>query len=281
MLQIDDRLGSYRIGAAEPFIMSVQMRAMSGSGIIDWSARRLVLSFYESGQTLIHQIEGVYTNDPSGPFFAFVRDGRFSKGLLGKSVQVELAERLLDGKDIISIGSLTVNASSDGVASFGRIIGNIDARFTLYFDAIGQIALVEQDLLRFPGLPLTPAPIIDTRAGIGTDGTPMVGETFTGIDPVGNGPVVARRWIIGGETVSTDQTFTSAVAGPLTFAGDVKGPDGTTLTSSSTIMVIPRPAPAPTIRYGLSFDGPVDPGTTPRAFFSDPFFSDPFFRTGA
>ena len=106
MLQIDDRLASYRIGAGEPWIMSVQMKMMAGSAIINWSQRRLVLSFYEPGRVLFHQIEGVYSSDPSGAYFAFVRDGRFSESLLGRSVQVELAERTFNGRDIIATGSL-------------------------------------------------------------------------------------------------------------------------------------------------------------------------------
>ena len=59
MLRIDDRLGSYNIAAGEPWIMSVQMRAMQGSAIINWSARRLVLSFCKPSRELCDQIEGV------------------------------------------------------------------------------------------------------------------------------------------------------------------------------------------------------------------------------
>jgi hypothetical protein len=220
--------------------MSVQMRAFSGSAIIDWSRRRLVLSFYEGGRTLIEQIEGVYTNDTTGPFFAFVRDGRFTESLLGKSVQVELAERLRDGRAVIATGSLAIGASSLGVTSFGQIIGNVDARFTFYFDTVGLIKLIEQDLLAFPGQPVTPAPIFDTRAGIQSDGTPQGGETLTGVDPTGNGPIVARRWLLNGVIVSETQTYTIPVGatGTLRYEADLKGPDGTVETDWSTTAVI-------------------------------------------
>jgi hypothetical protein len=237
MLRIDDRLGSYAIAAGEAWIMSVQMKAMVGNAIIDWSTRRLVLSFYGPGRTMVEQIEGVYSSDASGAYFAFVRDGRFSEGLLDKSVQVELAERLLDGRAIIATGSLAVAASSDSISSFGTVIGRVDARFTLYFTPSGLISLIEQDLLPYAGVPITPGPVITTPAGISSDGTPQVGETLTGIDPVGNGPIVARRWIAGASTVAMVQTYAPTAAGSLRYEADLQGPDGTIATSGSTITV--------------------------------------------
>jgi len=240
MLQIDDRLASYRIGAGEPWIMSVQMKMMAGSAIINWSQRRLVLSFYEPGRVLFHQIEGVYSSDPSGAYFAFVRDGRFSESLLGRSVQVELAERTFNGRDIIATGSLSVSTSSAGVASFGSIIGRVEARFTLYFTASNLIALVEQELLPYGGIPITPGPVIDTPAAINSDGTPQVGETFILVRPTGNGPVVAERLLENGIDVFGevgDRKFTGRVAGPLRYEADLQGPDGTILTSGSDIVV--------------------------------------------
>jgi hypothetical protein len=246
MLQIDDRLASYRIGAGEAWIMSVQMKTMVGSAIIDWSTRRLVLSFYGPGRALVEQIEGVYSSDATGAYFAFIRDGRFSESLLGKSVQVELAERLLEGRAVIATGPLTVAATSDGVSSFGSIIGRIDARFTFYFSATGLLSLIEQELLPYAGVPITPGPVIATPAGINSDGTPQVGETLTGIDPTGNGPIVARRWIRSGATVATTQTYTPTATGTLRFEADLQGPDNTTATSGSDIVVqAATPAPTP------------------------------------
>jgi len=237
VLKIGDRLETYTIGAGEPWIQSVQMRTMSGSAVIDWSSRKLALSFYGPGRTLVTQIEGVYTSDATGAYFAFVRDGRFSEKLFGQAVSVELAERLLDGKDIIATGGLSVVTSSEGVASFGVTIGRIDCRFTLYFNAIGIISLVEQDLLPYGGVPVTPGPVITTRASIASDGTPQLGETLTGIDPVGNGSVVARRWMIGTATVSIQSTYVPTAVGSLRFEADLQGPDGTIATSTSTIAV--------------------------------------------
>ncbi len=89
-------------------------------------------------------------------------------------------------------------------------------------------------------------PIILTPAAINSDGTPQVGETLTGIDPVGNGPVVARRWIAGGATVAITQTYAPTAAGPLRYEADLQGPDGTILTSGSDIVVQAAPV-APTI----------------------------------
>jgi len=98
------------------------------------------------------------------------------------------------------------------------------------------------------------APAITTPAGIQSDGTPQVGETLTGIDPVGNGPIVARRWIAGGVTVATAQTYAPTAAGSLRYEADLQGPDGTTATSGSTITV--AASGTPVISYGLSADGP-------------------------
>ena len=152
-------------------------------------------------------------------------------------MQVELAERLLEGRAVIATGPLTVASTSDGVTSFGSIIGRIDARFTFYFSATGLLSLIEQELLPYGGIPVTPGPVITTRASIASDGTPQLGETLTGIDPVGNGSVVARRWMIGTATVSIQSTYVPTAVGSLRFEADLQGPDGTIATSTSTIAV--------------------------------------------
>ena len=123
------------------------------------------------------------------------------------------------------------------MASFGSIIGRVEARFTLYFTASNLIALVEQELLPYGGIPVTPGAVITSPAAINSDGTPQVGETLTGIDPIGNGSVVARRWIANGATVAITQTYAPTAAGPLRYEADLQGPDGTILTSGSDIVV--------------------------------------------
>ena len=249
MLRIDDRLGSYAIAAGEAWIMSVQMKAMTGNAIIDWSQRKLVQSFYGPDRTLIDQIEGVYSSDASGAYFAFIRDGRFSESLLDKLVQVELAERLLEGRSIIATGGLTVAKSAAGVVSFGSAIGRVDCRFTLYFTPSNIVSLIEQELLPYGGVPVTPGPVILTPAAINSDPTPQVGETFTLVRPTGNGPVVAERLLENGMDVWSEVNnlrFTARVAGSLRYEADLQGPDGTTATSGSTITVAAAPS-GPTI----------------------------------
>lgn len=263
MLRIDDRLGSYAIAAGEAWIMSVQMRRMQGSAIIDWSQRRLVQSFYSASRELIDQIEGVYTSDASGAYFAFIRDGRFSESLFQKSVQVELAERLLEGRAIIATGPLTVAPSSLGVTSFGSAIGRVDARFTLYFGTAGLIELIEQDLLPYGGTPVTPAPVITSPAAINSDGTPQVGEVLTGVDPVVTyGNVTARRWLLGSTTLATTQTYTPAATGDHRFQADIKGADGSTVQSTATITVAAAAAPAPSFTVQPSISGTPQVGQT-------------------
>lgn len=259
MLKIDDRLGSYNIAAGEPWIMSVQMRAMQGSAIINWSARRLTLSFYKPSRELVDQIEGVYTSDASGAYFAFVRDGRFSESLYGQSLQVELAERLLEGRAIISTGPLAIVPSSNGVSSFGSVIGRVDARFTLYFDNAGLIALIEQDLLPYGGTPVTPAPVITTPAAISNDGTPQIGETFTGVLPTGTGfRTVTPAWLRGTTVLSTPGTspYVGDFAGDLTFEATITGNDGSTVRSRSTI-TINAATPTATVDNTLANDSTV------------------------
>lgn len=263
MLRIDDRLGSYSIAAGEAWIMSVQMKRMQGSAIIDWSQRRLVLSFYEESRALFTQIEGVYTNDATGAYFAFVRDGRFSESLYGRQLQVELAERLLEGRAIIATGPLTVAPSASGVLSFGSAIGRVDARFTLYFGTAGLIELIEQELLPYGGNPVTPAPVITSPAAIGSDGTPQVGEVLTGVDPVVTyGSVTARRWLLGSTTLATTQTYTPAATGDHRFQADIKGADGSTVQSTATITVAAATAPAPSFTAQPSISGTPQIGQT-------------------
>lgn len=263
MLRIDDRLGSYAIAAGEAWIMSVQMKRMQGSSIIDWSQRRLVLSFYENSRALFTQIEGVYTSDATGAYFAFVRDGRFSELLFGKQLQVELAERLLEGRAIIATGPLTVAPSASGVLSFGSAIGRVDARFTLYFGTTGLIDLIEQELLPYGGNPVTPAPVITSPAAINSDGTPQVGEVLTGVDPVVTyGSVTARRWLLGSTTLATTQTYTPTATGDHRFQADIKGADGSTVQSTATITVAAATVPAPSFTVQPSISGTPQVGQT-------------------
>jgi hypothetical protein len=266
MLKIGDRLDRYAIAAGEAWIQSVQMRTSVGNAIIDWSNRKLVLSFYGPGRRLVDQIEGVYSDDASGAYFAFVRDGRFTEALFGKALQVELAERLLESKAVIATGALAIATSSDGVTSFGGIIGRVDARFTLYFTPSQQISLIEQELLPYAGVPITPGPGITTPAGISSDGTPQVGETLTGIDPTGNGPIVARRWMKAGATVATAQTYAPTATGALRFEADLQGPDGTIATSGSNILVQAAPEPVPDLSaYKIVIARDGEPMSAPLA----------------
>jgi hypothetical protein len=246
MLKIGDRLDSYTLAAGEPWIMSVQMRSMIGNTVLNWSQRRLVLSFYDVDRTKLDQIDGVYSSDASGAFFAFIRDGRFSEGLFGKAVQVELAERLQDGRSVIATGALSVVPSSLGVVTYGTIIGRVDARFSLYFNTAGLISLIEQELLPYAGASVPPPPTIQTPAAINSDGTPQVGEQLTGVDPVFQyASITRRRWLNGTTALATTSLYTPTATGALTWSVDGLGEDGSPITSASTVTVAAASAQPP------------------------------------
>ena len=160
-----------------------------------------------------------------------------------------------DGRAIISTGPLAIAPSSSGVSSFGSVIGRVDARFTLYFDNAGLISLIEQDLLPYGGTPVTPAPVITSPAAISNDGTPQIGESFTGVLPTGTGfKGVTAQWLRGTTVLSTPGTsaYVGDFAGDLTFEATITGNDGSTLKSRSTITVAAaQPVPA------FAFTGPA------------------------
>lgn len=142
---------------------------------------------------------------------------------------------LLNG---VAINGATLNAftpTQTGLHTFRVTALGTDGTETV---SSSSVTVLSADVL--------PGPSITTPADIQDDGTPQVGETLTGIDPVGNGPIVARRWIASGVTVATTQTYAPTAAGSLRFEADLQGPDGTTATSGSTITVSAAPS-GPTI----------------------------------
>lgn len=142
------------------------------------------------------------------------------------------------------IKSLVERSADDRV----RLAGVESVQALTYSQVITRLDLILSKLGINPPVDPDPdtGPVITTPAGISSDGTPQVGETLTGIDPVGNGPVVARRWISGASTVATTQAYTPTAAGSLRYEADIQGPDGTIATSGSTITVTAAPV-APTI----------------------------------
>lgn len=81
------------------------------------------------------------------------------------------------------------------------------------------------------------APVITQRAAIGSDGSPQVGEELTGVDPVGNYPVSARRWLRGSTFLTDLNRYTPQVEGDYDYEGTIAAPDGRTAVSRSTITV--------------------------------------------
>lgn len=241
MLIVGPKMDKIEAGAGEPFITSVQFRNADGDAL-DMTNRRVVMSFYKnSGRGLFAAIDGV----PAGPgILEFIRPGTFTESLYGQGLTVSLSERLLSGRQTLATGTVKIAATADPVESYGSLIGRTEVRLTLHLDELGEV-LRWGELIRRP-YANDGAPVIATPAGISSDGTPQVGETLTGIDPTGNGPIVARRWIAGGSTVATTQTYAPTVAGALRYEADLQGPDGTIATSGSTITVAAASV-APTI----------------------------------
>lgn len=233
MLNVSPKLDKYDIIAGEPWIMSVQFRDSETNDALDVGDRRWVLSFFRnSGRGLFDEIDGV----PAGAgILQFIRPGVFTESLFGQGLKVSLSERFLLGRETLATGPLKIADSADPVVSFGSLIGRAEIRATVYLDKIGQI-VKWGDLLRL-AYATDGNPVIYTPAAVQSDGTPQAGETLAGVDPVGNGPVVARRWVLDGATVSTDQTYTPTAGGSYRFEADLQGPNGGIATSFSTITV--------------------------------------------
>lgn len=200
MLQIDDKLAKFGLGAGEPFLFEVQFLDATGAAL-DLSRRAFVLSFYGLDRVTIEQIDGERLSDVSGPFVRFVRDGRFSEGLHGKgfglprddrlpeglysqAITVELAERYRNGRNILAIGTLAIAGSSSGVASYdGGAIGQFAVRATLKADA-GQPGVLKSSTrivaYQESAAPPVPAFVFTGPASI-VEGTPPAPRyAFTG-----------------------------------------------------------------------------------------------------
>jgi hypothetical protein len=259
MLVVDKALKDFRVGAGEPFILSVVFRDKL-DGLLDMTDRRVVLSFYlSSGRGLFAKIDGVPAGDG---ILQFVRPGTFTADLYGQGLTVSLSERLLDGRETLATGKLTVAATADPVEPYGSLIGRGEMRATVYLDDLGTVTKWG-DLIRLP-YSNDGTPVIFTPAAIQSDPTPQVGETFTLVRPTGNGPVVAERLLENGVDVWSEVTnlrFTARAAGSLRYEADLQGPDGTTATSRSTITVQGMVTLQPITGSGALISGTASSGT--------------------
>ncbi len=77
------------------------------------------------------------------------------------------------------------------------------------------------------------------------DGTPLIGQTLTGMDgTVSGGTAVSRRWLLGAAVVSTAQACVPAAAGTLVFEVTARDPGGTAVASSRSVTVAATSATA-------------------------------------
>ncbi len=204
MLKTANALAGYSLAAGEAFILSVQLRD-DGNAVLDHTTRKLILSFYGADRAVIELIEGVLASDATGSFFRFVRDGRFSDGLYGQTVQVELAEQLLDGREILASGPLIIERSSGSIASYGSLIGRTETRAMVYFDAANIIKSWELSRLRYTAAAVVVPPV--TLGGLTLSGTLRAGTASNGtISGATAGSTITEN--VAGFTVnSNDRTW--------------------------------------------------------------------------
>ena len=140
MLTVTNDLSSFSLAAGEPFVLEVQLLDSAGRGI-DINDEAMFLTFYSSASRAIvldytsepAQYEGTRYSDDTGEFFRWAFDGRFSEAMYKQpGVRVELAQRLLLGRKILSTGALSVIPSAATVPSLdGELISDFAIRVTI------------------------------------------------------------------------------------------------------------------------------------------------------
>lgn len=209
MLTVTNDLSSFSLAAGEPFVLEVQLLDSAGRGI-DINDEAMFLTFYSSANRAIvrdyagqpAQYEGTRYSDDTGEFFRWAFDGRFSEGMYKQNgVRVELAQRLLLGRKILSTGALSVIPSAATVPSLdGELISDFAIRVTIKAAMLlGGAPSFTLQALPFLGAitPPTPAPAFTSAPSI--DGTIRVGQPLsdlTYIDGIVTNGVITTRVIL-------------------------------------------------------------------------------------
>jgi hypothetical protein len=253
MLTVGDSLSSLTLGAGEPFLLQVELQNADGSPI-DLSKRAFVLTFYKANRAVAAKIDGEPSTD--GTFLRFEEDGTFSEGLFGQTPNVELAERLKNGRNVIATGALTVKATAATVAPLDNgSVGEYAIRAVFKAtDALGDKLAFTQSVVAYvpPGTAPKPAPQItltgpltyaaDAAAGalIANIGNVPAGVTPT-ITPGDGREVIAGDatggWkVVKGMSASSEGTISTTIAA----AGATSLTQNVTVTAAASTPTLTR-----------------------------------------
>ena len=238
MLKIATDLSGYALAAGEPFLFELQLQETSGA-VTDLSARAFQLSFYSAGRTLIEKIDPELLVDATGQFLRFARDGRFSDGLFGQQISVELAERYRTGRNVLAVGVMTIAASSAGVMTFDNgVVGQFVVRAALKANASQPGVLTPSiQILPYQGNLGTPAPTFTTAPSISRNGSRLTGNDGV----IANGVAKTREWLLSGTVIATGGIYdlVGTEDGQITYRVLAEGAGGTLRVSSAPITVTP------------------------------------------
>lgn len=247
MFLASNDLSQFTLKAGEPLFLEVQFKDSTGA-VIELSDKAFVLSFYRDDRSTEAAIDGEELVDATGRFLRFARDGRFSEGLYGKNLQVELAERYRNGRSVVASGRINVMASAAGVASFDNgIITKFVTRVTIQDNAVlgGPPTFTQQQLLFKPDAPTPPV----TLGALTLSGTLTAGAASSGsILGATTGSTVSES-IVGLSIDSDDRTYEwDGTGGAGTFAGGLVETHPNAVNSgraSAVTVVAAAPTPQP------------------------------------